>query len=311
MASLYPALAAAISPPTVLSVALMSTLVGMVAPGLHSIFAETSFHIGGNDLTRDGLGFRVGAIDKRFQLVPITVAGPRLTGTVSAFLRAEPVAPPTAADAAVRVEPERFVGQVALVAGGSRGLGAVSAMLLAAGGASVAVTYRQGREDADRLVADINARAPRAKAMALDVLQDPGPQLADAGPFTHLYYFATPKVFRQSSEIFSAEVFDEFAAVYLKGFARVFAHVHRSGRSLSVLYPSSVAVETRPKGMTEYAMVKAAGEELCKDLGRQWPSVRFLAPRLPRILTDQTATVPPVPAENATDVMLPLLRQCA
>ena len=55
-------------------------------------------------------------------------------------------------------------------------------------------------------------------------------------------------------------------------------------------------------------MAKAAGEVLCEDLQRAMPGLTIRAPRLPRILTDQTAVVPPVDTEDAVEVMLPLLR---
>ena len=75
-----------------------------------------------------------------------------------------------------------------------------------------------------------------------------------------------------------------------------------------MFYPSSVAVEKRPKGITEYAMAKAAGEILCADLMAAHRRLRIAAPRLPRIMTDQTATVPPVPAADPVETMLGLLR---
>jgi hypothetical protein len=59
--------------------------------------------------------------------------------------------------------------------------------------------------------------------------------------------------------------------------------------------------------MTEYAMAKLAAEALCGDLARA-PGVSISAPRLPRLLTDQTATTPPVPAADPIEAMLPLLR---
>ena len=79
-------------------------------------------------------------------------------------------------------------------------------------------------------------------------------------------------------------------------------------RSLAILYPSSIAISERPKNMTEYSMAKAAGEILCADLMRSFPGLSITMPRLPRIQTDQTATVPPVEAADALEVMLPLLR---
>jgi 3-oxoacyl-[acyl-carrier protein] reductase len=62
-------------------------------------------------------------------------------------------------------------GHVALVTGGSRGIGAAIAMALAEAGAAVAVNYRERAEDANAVVADITAKGGRAIAVAADVSQ--------------------------------------------------------------------------------------------------------------------------------------------
>src|ERR1035441_1425967 len=63
---------------------------------------------------------------------------------------------------------------------------------------------------------------------------------------------------------------------------------------LSVFYPSSVAVTERPQGMTEYTMAKAAGEVLCADMNLSLAPMHVTVRRLPRLPTDQTASVVPV-----------------
>lgn len=60
-------------------------------------------------------------------------------------------------------------GRVALVTGGSRGIGAAVAVALADAGAAVAVNYRERAEDADKVVAAIRAKGGRAIAVAADV----------------------------------------------------------------------------------------------------------------------------------------------
>jgi hypothetical protein len=61
--------------------------------------------------------------------------------------------------------------------------------------------------------------------------------------------------------------------------------------------------------MTEYGMAKAAGELLCASINRTHPRIRVLVDRLPRLLTDQTAVVPPVASADALEVMLPTIRR--
>src|SRR6202166_305856 len=62
-------------------------------------------------------------------------------------------------------------GHIALVTGGSRGIGAAIALALAGSGAAVAVNYRERAADADAVVADIKSKGGRAIAVAADVSQ--------------------------------------------------------------------------------------------------------------------------------------------
>ncbi|MEY9889010.1 3-oxoacyl-[acyl-carrier protein] reductase [Catenulispora sp. MAP5-51] len=62
-----------------------------------------------------------------------------------------------------------LAGTVALVTGGSRGIGAAIARKLAAQGAAVALTYAQGVEGARKVVAEIEAEGGRAIALQADL----------------------------------------------------------------------------------------------------------------------------------------------
>jgi len=60
---------------------------------------------------------------------------------------------------------------------------------------------------------------------------------------------------------------------------------------VSLFYPSSVFVAERPRGVIEYAMAKAAGEALCNEMNQTWAPLHVTVERLPRLLTDQTASI--------------------
>jgi 3-oxoacyl-[acyl-carrier protein] reductase len=62
-------------------------------------------------------------------------------------------------------------GHIALVTGGSRGIGAAIALALAESGAAVAVNYRERAADAEAVVANIKSKGGRAIAVAADVSQ--------------------------------------------------------------------------------------------------------------------------------------------
>ncbi|GGW25355.1 SDR family oxidoreductase [Streptomyces xantholiticus] len=59
-------------------------------------------------------------------------------------------------------------GKVALVTGGSRGIGAATALRLARGGADVAITYVTGKEAAEDIVRQIETAGRRAVALRAD-----------------------------------------------------------------------------------------------------------------------------------------------
>jgi NAD(P)-dependent dehydrogenase (short-subunit alcohol dehydrogenase family) len=63
----------------------------------------------------------------------------------------------------------RFENQVALVTGGSRGIGAAVARRLASEGAAVAIVYKDNEEAAAAVVADISAAGGKAVAFACDL----------------------------------------------------------------------------------------------------------------------------------------------
>lgn len=306
---MFPHACAVLGANRVNALALMSSLVGMISPGMRSIFSNVEFEFADGDPGK-GLAWVVADVDSRVHLVTMQVAGLGLRGQIQAFVRARPYEAPTTQSLAERVKAGEFGGRRALVIGGSRGIGAVTAKLLGAGGADVTLTYASGCSEAQDVADDIE-RSGRGKArvIAYDVTAPAAVQMGANRNFTHLYYFATPKIFRQGAEVYAPGEFREFVEYYLDGFAQLMqwaASVADEG-GLRAIYPSSIALNTRPPGMTAYTMAKAAGEVLVRDLGEAL-RITILTPRLPRILTDQTATVPPQPAEDAVDVMLPILR---
>src|SRR5262249_45298883 len=144
IAAMFPAASAWLGPHRIAALTATTLLVGMVCPGLHSIYAGLTVDAC-DEWAPDGrLGFRVTSTDPRVRSVSMIVAGGGLVGAVQSYARMPPTPQASVQDLAGVVEPGEFSGAAALVVGGSRGLGEVTAKLLAAGGARGAISYRGG-----------------------------------------------------------------------------------------------------------------------------------------------------------------------
>ena len=106
------------------------------------------------------------------------------------------------------VSPTEFAGSTALIIGGSRGLGALTAKILAAGGGKVIVTYATGQDDAEALTAEIRSQtaADVCETFQYNIYEEAATQLKNLKVgVTHLYYFATGKIARQRDRVFDPE----------------------------------------------------------------------------------------------------------
>lgn len=289
----------------------LSTVVGMKCPGLHSIMASLEISLAKCD-DYDYLNYQVVSADKRYQMVSLNVAGPSLSGRVEAFMRMPPITQRSISELSQEILPKEFENQIALIVGGSRGLGELTAKIIAAGGGLPIITYVVGKDDAERVAQEITEFGARCDIMQYNVSMPVKDQLsALPAKISCLYYFATPQIFIRKDPKFNPDVFHKFCTFYCDAFVDlVEALDNRQERELFVFYPSTTALEDRPDGITEYAMAKAAGEILCEDISRWSKKVHIYVERLPRILTDQTATITAVESADAFKVLKPIIQKC-
>jgi 3-oxoacyl-[acyl-carrier protein] reductase len=173
-----------------------------------------------------------------------------------------------------------LAGKVALVTGGSRGIGAAIAQRLAADGAAVALTYANSADKADEVVGAIEAVGGRAKPIradagdAEDTRRAVETTVAAFGRIDILVNNAGALVVKPAGE-FTAEEIDRVIDVNVKGpfiaAQEALRHMKEGGRIINI---GSVNAERVPfAGGGLYAMSKAA----IVGLTRAW--ARDLGPR--------------------------------
>ena len=289
-------------------------IVGMECPGLHSIYSGLRLTRRAEMARCSRMRYRIDRIDPRFRFVRIAVAGDHFEGVLETFFRPPAVEQRRLSAVAESVPPGLFRGQKALVVGGSRGLGEVVAKILLAGGAEVTITYARGQADAERIQVEAMELGLRCEARPLDAAAFSN-AIADgwliSAGFSHVYYFASPRIEKNASGRWNDAIFEGFAEVYLRGFAELAETIAggaaKSASPIRFLYPSSVFLDTAEPGFAEYCAAKAAGEGLARHLARGL-GVLIAAPRLPRMRTDQTSALIDVGAGDPFPVMFELLR---
>ncbi|PYE90499.1 SDR family oxidoreductase [Phyllobacterium leguminum] len=184
--------------------------------------------------------------------------------------------------------------KIALITGASRGLGRNTALSIARGGGDVIITYQSRREDADSVVAEIEAMGRRALAFQLDMSD-----VAAFAPFAerlrvalretwgretfdHLVNNAGHGDFALIGET-TEEQFDRLVDVHFKGVffltQALLPLIADGGRIVNL---STGLTRITAPGWSAYAAVKGAIEVLsrymAKELGSRGIAVNTVAP---------------------------------
>jgi short-subunit dehydrogenase len=284
----------------------LTQLVGMRCPGLYSLFSGfdvTFTYPRSNEPTQ----YCVIRSDDRISLITMSVKGGGMTGTVNAFMRPPPILQPSISTVKAHISGTPFKKIRALVIGGSRGLGEISAKIIAAGGGETTITYLSGKEDAHQVAEDISIDGSLCKVIQMDV-SEPTSTIqsliqANWRP-THLLYFATPRISSRSDN----DNRDEFYNIYSDGLIKVVKAIqYQSDEALTLFYPSSIYVVEPPADLTNYAAAKAKGETTAENLGKKYPHLNVIIERLKPLATDQSASLLNVDVAAPLETMVHLL----
>lgn len=287
----------------------LSRIVGMRAPGLHSLFSglDVTFETG---IYEGPLPWRVTRHRLPFSPIQLEVIGAGAAAKVDAFVRPSPMKQPRVVDVRKIVTANQFAGQRALVIGGSRGLGEVTAKCITSGGGEVLITYSTGESEAAALKESITEAGGICDTARLDArnLSSLDSKIMDYNP-THIYYFASGPI-RNSSSRFNEEAFNAFKVIYVDAFAEIVRKIasETDGKVL-VFYPSSVFVTNTPKGFAEYAKAKQLGEDACGALMEELSNLTVLKKRLPALKTDQTMSLLPTDTKPALPAIVEVVEQ--
>lgn len=169
-----------------------------------------------------------------------------------------------------------LTNKVALVTGASRGIGAAIAKRLAADGASVAITYSKGAEDAAHVVADIEAAGGKAVAIQADATDSAAVQSAVekvVSTFGKLDILvnnagtAIPKPFEDTT----IEEIDRVIDLDLRGVLiatqAALKHLPDGGRIISI--GSCVGERMMTPGLVVYSATKGAVKMFTQGLARE------------------------------------------
>ena len=171
---------------------------------------------------------------------------------------------------------EKLQGKIALVTGGSRGIGAAIAKRLAADGANVAITYTKGANAAASVVEDIERAGGKAIAIQADAADAEAGRaaveqaVAAFGPldvFVNNAGTAIPKRFEEST----LEDLDRVIDINVRGaFVTTQAalkHMNRGGRIIMI--GSCVGERNMTPGLVPYAATKGAIKMFAQSLSRE------------------------------------------
>lgn len=201
--------------------------------------------------------------------------------------------------------------KVALITGGSMGIGTAICLDLAKNGADVALTYRKHGEEAKAIAAQIVDMGRKAKAYQIDVSNFDEAQNLVAEivkEFGHVDILVNNAGMNWDGVVWkmTEEQWDKVIAVDLKGtfnFIRAVSPLYREQKSGKIINITSINGLRGKFGQANYSAAKAGTigltKTVAKELGRSNVNVNIVAPGM--ILTDMFKDLPEEFKQKAAD----------
>src|ERR1700676_5372029 len=172
--------------------------------------------------------------------------------------------------------PKNLEGKVALITGGSRGIGAAIAKRLAADGANVTITYTKGADAAESVVKEIERAGRKAIAIQADAADADAVKAAvekTVATFGRLDVLvnnagtAIPKTFEETT----VEEMDRLLAINVRGVfvatQAALKHMNKGGRIIMI--GSFVGERILVPGLVPYSATKGAVKIFTQALSRE------------------------------------------
>jgi hypothetical protein len=281
--------------------ALTSEIVGMQVPGLNSLFMSLKGDFSAKNLTP----YYELVSCNRFGLIKLRVHGRHLKADIEALLRPCQKKSPSIDQISKKITHNEFQKVYALIIGGSRGLGELTAKIIICGGGKVTVSYNLGEEDAKKLQHEISGHGGTCDITQLRI--EDNYDLPKVN-FNQIYYFPTPKIRPEYRNFTNTKLTLLYEAFYIHGFRNLLIKILERGMQTSIFYPSSNFLDSSPSDYAGYVESKLKGELLCKEFIES-KSMRIIYPRLPRLATDQTLGLMYEEFEDLVDVMYPFIQR--
>ncbi|MBS0172253.1 MAG: SDR family NAD(P)-dependent oxidoreductase [Nitrospira sp.] len=283
-----------------------SFLVGMELPGTRAVFWRLSLSfLPELELHHDPFSYDavIHELDERYDLLHTTgtLSSGQTTGATAqmwAFVRRDSPQPSLSRIAELLPRSTHLNGKVALVIGGSRGLGAAITQALASQGCSVVLNYHRSTQEAERIRTSCGEDSARIMLLQGDAADAEWCASARQtilnryGRLDLLICNASPAI---RPLVFAPERLAQFEQFVARSLALVtvpmasFLGLLAEQGGWNIVLSSAFVTEL-PAEFPQYIATKSAVEGLTRWSALHHPKVRHLIVRPPKLLTDQTNT---------------------